>query len=41
VWNSHGDLVGQLDDTEEGIILFDTDTQKLVTPQWGWVHVDP
>lgn len=30
VWNNHGLLVGQLDDTHEGIIIFDTDTQELI-----------
>jgi predicted amidohydrolase len=27
VWNNRGDLVGQLNDTDEGLLLFDTTTQ--------------
>ncbi|MCL4302192.1 MAG: carbon-nitrogen hydrolase family protein [Anaerolineae bacterium] len=30
VWNNQGLLVGQLDGTHEGIIIFDTDTQELI-----------
>jgi predicted amidohydrolase len=30
VWNSKGLLRGQLNDTNEGIIIFDTDTQELI-----------
>jgi predicted amidohydrolase len=30
VWNRKGLLVGQLNDTNEGIIIFDTDTQELI-----------
>lgn len=30
VWNKKGMLTGQLNDTNEGIIIFDTDTQKLI-----------
>jgi len=30
VWNKKGVLAGQLDDANEGIIIFDTDTQKLI-----------
>lgn len=30
VWNDQGSLVGQLNDTNEGIIIFDTDTQKTI-----------
>lgn len=29
VWNSEGLLVGQLDDADEGVLVFDTDTQEL------------
>lgn len=29
VWNSKGELVAQLDDTNEGILIFDTDTNEL------------
>jgi predicted amidohydrolase len=29
VWNSKGLLVGQLDDRNEGILLFDTDTEEV------------
>ena len=30
IWNRQGLLVGQLDDTNEGIIIFDTDTQEII-----------
>jgi predicted amidohydrolase len=30
VWNDKGSLVGQLDDTNEGILIFDTDSQELI-----------
>jgi predicted amidohydrolase len=30
IWNSKGLLVGQLDDTNEGVIIIDTDTQELI-----------
>ncbi|GAB3906734.1 carbon-nitrogen hydrolase family protein [Larkinella knui] len=30
IWNNQGQLVGQLDDTEEGIVLIDTDTQEVI-----------
>ncbi len=30
VWNDKGLLIGQLNDTNEGILIFDTDTQKLI-----------
>lgn len=30
VWNPRGHLVGQLNDANEGILLFDTDTQELI-----------
>lgn len=30
VWNKKGVLLGQLNDTNEGIIIFDTDTQELI-----------
>lgn len=33
VWNDQGALMGQLDDTREGIVIFDIDTQELVTDQ--------
>lgn len=29
VWNSKGELLGQLDNTQEGILVFDTDTREL------------
>lgn len=29
VWNNRGALIGQLDDTSEGILLFDTATEKV------------
>jgi predicted amidohydrolase len=30
VWNQQGELVGQLDDTSEGVIVFDTDTDEII-----------
>jgi predicted amidohydrolase len=30
VWNNKGSLLGQLNDANEGIIIIDTDTQKLI-----------
>lgn len=30
VWNDEGLLLGQLNDTDEGILIFDTDTKELV-----------
>jgi hypothetical protein len=30
VWNNHGLLIGQLDGSHEGILIFDTVTQKLI-----------
>lgn len=30
IWNNKGLLVGQLDDTNEGVIIIDTDTQELI-----------
>jgi predicted amidohydrolase len=30
IWNNKGLLVGQLDDTNEGIIIIDTDTQEII-----------
>jgi predicted amidohydrolase len=30
VWNNQGLLVGQLDDTNEGIIIIDTETQEII-----------
>jgi predicted amidohydrolase len=29
VWNTRGELLGQLNDAEEGILIFDTDTQEV------------
>jgi predicted amidohydrolase len=34
VWNSHGELVGQLDDQHEGVLVFDTETQEIATATW-------
>lgn len=31
VWDKKGELIGQLNDTNEGIIIFDTETQELIT----------
>lgn len=30
IWNKQGELLGQLNGTDEGIIIFDTDTQETV-----------
>lgn len=30
VWNKQGNLVGQLDDNNEGILIFDTETEQLI-----------
>lgn len=30
VWNSHGEMLGQLDDSCEGILVLDTETQELI-----------
>jgi len=30
IWNKKGLLAGQLNDTDEGILIFDTDTQELI-----------
>jgi hypothetical protein len=30
VWNNKGVLLGQLNDANEGIIIFDSDTQDLI-----------
>jgi len=35
VWDAQGMSLGQLGDTEEGIIIFDTDTQELITQTFG------
>jgi predicted amidohydrolase len=32
VWQDKGVLIGQLDDKEEGILVFDTDTKEVVVP---------
>jgi predicted amidohydrolase len=29
VWNRRGELIGQLDDSREGILLFDTETEAV------------
>lgn len=34
VWNSKGDLIAQLDDLNEGFIVFDTDTELTEVSQW-------
>lgn len=34
IWNNKGLLVGQLDDTNEGVVIIDTDTQKLIKKQY-------
>lgn len=30
IWNNKGLLVGQLDDTNEGVIIINTDTEKII-----------
>jgi hypothetical protein len=30
IWNNQGLLVGQLNSTHEGVIIFDTDTKELI-----------
>jgi predicted amidohydrolase len=30
VWNDRGVLLGQLDDTSEGVLIFETDTQEVI-----------
>ncbi len=34
VWNQTGIMVGQLNDVDEGIIIYDTDTQELKDLKW-------
>lgn len=34
VWNAKGELLSQLDDTHEGILIFDTGTQDIICQQW-------
>jgi len=31
IWNNKGQLIGQLNDTEEGVLMLDTETQELVS----------
>ncbi len=31
IWNSNGDLAGRLDDSHEGILIFDSDTRAVLT----------
>jgi hypothetical protein len=31
VWNNKGDLLGGLNDTDEGILIFNTDTEAVKT----------
>jgi hypothetical protein len=33
IWNNEGLLAGQLDDTCEGILVIDTETQELIKKQ--------
>lgn len=30
IWNANGELLAQLDDTHEGILIIDTDTQEII-----------
>ncbi len=32
IWNANGELLAQLDDTHEGILIIDTDTQEVIVP---------
>ena len=34
IWNSKGELLGQLNTTDEGILIMDTNTQKLVAKSY-------
>ena len=36
VWNDKGLLLEQLDDTQEGILIFDTDSQKVVRSKYEY-----
>lgn len=40
IWNKEGVLVGQLNDTHEGIIIFDPDTQELIKKLMRQVNLD-
>jgi predicted amidohydrolase len=33
IWNSNGELLAQLDDTHEGILIIDTETQEVIAIQ--------
>jgi predicted amidohydrolase len=33
IWNSNGELLAQLDDTHEGILIIDTESQEVITIQ--------
>jgi predicted amidohydrolase len=30
IWNNHGDIVGQLNDKNEGLLIFDTETKEVI-----------
>lgn len=30
IWNRHGELVGQLNDEQEGLVMIDTKTDEIV-----------
>lgn len=30
IWNNHGDLIGQLNDRNEGVLIFDTETKEVI-----------
>lgn len=34
VWNASGELIGRLDDKNEGILIFDTETQETIRKQF-------
>ena len=38
VWNSKGQLLEQLDDTHEGLLIFDTDTQEAMEHGFPWAR---
>lgn len=35
IWNSKGELIGQLDDSNEGILIWDTETEKAEIEQFS------
>ncbi|MFK7832376.1 MAG: hypothetical protein AB8B52_03790, partial [Winogradskyella sp.] len=35
IWNSSGELIGQLNDSDEGILIWDAETQKAEVEQYN------